>query len=171
MQFSIVHVASFWAAIHFPIKFGSENTNDMGQAQRDKTLQEIIAFHGENWKIFELFRSRRHLLGKLKNVNPSLAAIPCTFQRASRPFWLEVESSMLPTDSLFLKSIMDERTRGGRRSVVTSHPHKGFFCVYQWSLKRKQKFKSRGWVWSMTRWLAKCAKWVHQKQSSYLGQM
>ena len=111
MQFSIVHVASFWAAIHSSIKFGSENTNDLGQAQRDKTLQGIIAFHGQNWKIFELFRCRRHLLGKLKNLNPSLAAIPCTFQRASRPFWLEVELVFCLLTRFFHKALWTKEPR------------------------------------------------------------
>ena len=45
---------------------------------------------------------------------------------------------MLPTGSLFSQSMMDERAGGGGRSVAISHPHKGFFCVDQWSLKRKQ---------------------------------
>ena len=32
MQFSLVDVASFWAAIHSSVKFGSESTDDPGPA-------------------------------------------------------------------------------------------------------------------------------------------
>ena len=46
-------------------------------------------------------------------------------------FWLGGESRLLP----------GERAGGGGRKVAISHSHKGFFCLEQWSLKRKQKFK------------------------------
>ena len=68
MQFSIVDVASFWAAIHFSIKFGSENTNDLGPAWQNITGNHRIHLNATQPFLVSSRNTRPHK--KLLRIEP-----------------------------------------------------------------------------------------------------
>jgi len=155
MQFSIVDVASFWAAV-WPNIAGNH------------------PIHGQT-KIFELFRSRGHF----GTLNPSLAAIKSfVFQQSKQhfqTFWLEVEVLCCRTESLFQKAWWTKEPGEEVDRSPSPTPTKASFVSTNdhWSVNKNSKVKLKIYdaefeIWRSDWWNAASEYWM---QNWHLSQM